>query len=185
MKVILNHIHMWIFVCSYSGNDVFTIRHDTLSKCIQVKNSRIVIDDCKDTSEALWKWVSQNRLFHLGSKQCLGLDIFTKSLSRLKMVDCNSELMLWWRCADASILGASQYKVTTKSTYVTASINATDQWRSNSSSNDICQYPYHGKFAQGTGGFFCCCCCVKGFLLYICGSKFLKLIIWKDWSVKQ
>uniref|UniRef100_A0A8C0BWH6 Lymphocyte antigen 75 n=1 Tax=Buteo japonicus TaxID=224669 RepID=A0A8C0BWH6_9AVES len=114
----------------------------------QVKNSRIVIDDCKDTSEALWKWVSQNRLFHLGSKQCLGLDIFTKSLSRLKMVDCNSELMLWWRCADASILGASQYKVTTKSNYVTASINATDQWRSNSSSNDICQYPYHEVYTK-------------------------------------
>lgn len=147
MKVIVNHTHMCIFVCSYTGNDVFTIRHDTLNKCIQVKNSRIVIDDCEETSEALWKWVSQNRLFHLGSKQCLGLDIFTKSLSRLKMVDCNSELMLWWRCADASILGASQYKVTIKSTYVTASINATDQWRSNSSSDDICRYPYHGKFA--------------------------------------
>ncbi|PKU27552.1 hypothetical protein llap_22144 [Limosa lapponica baueri] len=135
---------MWIFVYSYTGSDAFTIRHDTLNKCIQVKNSRIVIDDCKETSEALWKWVSQNRLFHLGSKQCLGLDIFTKSLSRLKMVDCNSELMLWWRCADASILGASQYKVTIKSTYVTASINATDQWRSNSSSDDICRFPYHG-----------------------------------------
>uniref|UniRef100_A0A8C3J8B3 Lymphocyte antigen 75 n=1 Tax=Calidris pygmaea TaxID=425635 RepID=A0A8C3J8B3_9CHAR len=131
-----------------SGSDAFTIRHDRLNKCIQVKNSRIVIDDCKETSEALWKWVSQNRLFHLGSKQCLGLDIFTKSPSRLKMVDCNSELMLWWRCADASILGASQYKVTIKSTYVTASINATDQWRRNSSSDDICRFPYHEIYTK-------------------------------------
>uniref|UniRef100_A0A8V5GL26 Lymphocyte antigen 75 n=1 Tax=Melopsittacus undulatus TaxID=13146 RepID=A0A8V5GL26_MELUD len=129
-------------------NAAFTIRHDTLNKCIHIKNSRIVIDDCKETSEALWKWVSQNRLFHLGSKQCLGLDIFTTSLSRLKMVDCNSELMLWWRCADASILGASQYKVTVKSTYVTASINATDQWRSNNSSDVICQYPYHEIYTK-------------------------------------
>lgn len=145
VKMILNHSHMWIFVCSYTGNDAFTIRHDKENKCIQVKNSLIVIDDCRDTSEALWKWVSQNRLFHLGSKQCLGLDIFTKSLSRLKMVDCNSELMLWWRCADASIVGASQYKVTIKNNYVTASINATDQWKSNNSSSDICRYPYHGK----------------------------------------
>uniref|UniRef100_A0A8C3J6Q4 Lymphocyte antigen 75 n=1 Tax=Calidris pygmaea TaxID=425635 RepID=A0A8C3J6Q4_9CHAR len=139
---------MWIFVYSYTGSDAFTIRHDRLNKCIQVKNSRIVIDDCKETSEALWKWVSQNRLFHLGSKQCLGLDIFTKSPSRLKMVDCNSELMLWWRCADASILGASQYKVTIKSTYVTASINATDQWRRNSSSDDICRFPYHEIYTK-------------------------------------
>ncbi|OPJ79960.1 lymphocyte antigen 75 [Patagioenas fasciata monilis] len=143
----------WFLVCcaarrDLSGNDVFTIRHDTLNKCMQVKNSRIVIADCEETSEALWKWVSQNRLFHLGSKQCLGLDIFTTSLSRLKMVDCNSKLMLWWRCADAFILGASQYKVTVKSTYVTASINATDQWRSNSSSDDICQYPYHEVYTK-------------------------------------
>uniref|UniRef100_A0A8C3VJQ3 Lymphocyte antigen 75 n=1 Tax=Catharus ustulatus TaxID=91951 RepID=A0A8C3VJQ3_CATUS len=114
----------------------------------QVKNSRIVIDDCRDTREALWKWVSQNRLFHLGSKQCLGLDIFTKSLSRLKMVDCNSELMLWWRCADAAIIGASQYKVTVKNNYVTASINATDQWKSNNSSSDICRYPYHEVYTK-------------------------------------
>ncbi|XP_067155243.1 lymphocyte antigen 75 isoform X1 [Apteryx mantelli] len=143
----------WLLACCTArrdgpGNDAFTIRHDILNKCIQVKNSRIVIADCGETSEALWKWVSQNRLFHLGSQQCLGLDIFTKSLSRLKMVDCNSELMLWWRCADASILGASQYKVTIKGTFVTASINASDQWRSNSSSDDICRYPYHEIYTR-------------------------------------
>ncbi|OXB77070.1 UNVERIFIED_CONTAM: hypothetical protein H355_007717 [Colinus virginianus] len=131
-----------------AGNDAFTIRHDTLNKCIQVKNSRIVIDDCKETSEALWKWVSQNRLFHLGSKQCLGLDIFTKLPSRLRMVDCNSDLRLWWRCADGSVVGASQYKLTIKSAYVTASINASDQWRSNNSSGDICQYPYREVYTK-------------------------------------
>uniref|UniRef100_G1NF25 Uncharacterized protein n=1 Tax=Meleagris gallopavo TaxID=9103 RepID=G1NF25_MELGA len=97
---------------------------------------------------SLWKWVSQNRLFHLGAKQCLGLDIFTKLPSRLRMVDCNSDLRLWWRCADGSVVGASQYKVTVKSAYVTASINASDQWRSNNSSGDICQYPYHEVYTK-------------------------------------
>lgn len=149
--MILSHNHPWPFTCSYTGSDAFTIRHDTLNKCIQVKNSRIVIDDCRETSEGLWKWVSQNRLFHLGAKQCLGLDIFTKLPSRLRMVDCNSDLRLWWRCADGSVVGASQYKVTVKSAYVTASINASDQWRSNNSSGDICQYPYHGELMQGFG----------------------------------
>uniref|UniRef100_A0A8C3LHA1 Lymphocyte antigen 75 n=1 Tax=Chrysolophus pictus TaxID=9089 RepID=A0A8C3LHA1_CHRPC len=147
-EVILSHNHLWPFTCSYTGSDAFTIRHDTLNKCIQVKNSRIVIDDCRETSEALWKWVSQNRLFHLGAKQCLGLDIFTKLPSRLRMVDCNSDLRLWWRCADGSVVGASQYKVTVKSAYVTASINASDQWRSNNSSGDICQYPYHEVYTK-------------------------------------
>uniref|UniRef100_A0A8B9TUL6 Lymphocyte antigen 75 n=1 Tax=Anas platyrhynchos TaxID=8839 RepID=A0A8B9TUL6_ANAPL len=130
------------------GNNAFTIRHDGLNKCLQVKKSWILMDDCKETSEALWKWVSQNRLFHLGSRQCLGLDIVTKLPSRLKMVDCNSELMLWWRCADASIIGASQYKVTLVNNFVTASINASDQWRSNNSSDDICRYPYHEIYTK-------------------------------------
>ena len=107
-----------------------------------------MVDDCKETSEALWKWVSQSRLFHLGTKQCLGLDIFTKLPSRLRMVDCNSDLRLWWRCADGSVVGASQYKVTVRSAYVTASINASDQWRSNNSSADICQYPYHEVYTK-------------------------------------
>lgn len=151
LKVILIHTLTWILICSYPGNNAFTIRHDGLNKCLQVKKSWILMDDCKETSEALWKWVSQNRLFHLGSRQCLGLDIVTKLPSRLKMVDCNSELMLWWRCADASIIGASQYKVTLVNNFVTASINASDQWRSNNSSDDICRYPYHGKFVLGFG----------------------------------
>uniref|UniRef100_G1NF64 Lymphocyte antigen 75 n=1 Tax=Meleagris gallopavo TaxID=9103 RepID=G1NF64_MELGA len=148
LSMLALHNHLWPFTCSYAGSDAFTIRHDTLNKCIQVKNSRIVIDDCRETSEALWKWVSQNRLFHLGAKQCLGLDIFTKLPSRLRMVDCNSDLRLWWRCADGSVVGASQYKVTVKSAYVTASINASDQWRSNNSSGDICQYPYHEVYTK-------------------------------------
>ena len=143
----------WLLACCAArrddtGSGAFTIRHDTLNKCIQVKNSRIVVDDCKETSEALWKWVSQSRLFHLGTKQCLGLDIFTKLPSRLRMVDCNSDLRLWWRCADGSVVGASQYKVTVRSAYVTASINASDQWRSNNSSADICQYPYHEVYTK-------------------------------------
>ncbi|XP_025055752.1 lymphocyte antigen 75, partial [Alligator sinensis] len=132
------------------GSGAFTIRHERTSKCLQVKNSRIVTADCKETHETLWKWVSRNRLFNLGSKQCLGLNLANLQ-SPLKMVVCNSQLMLmlWWRCADASVVGASRYKLTLKNEIVvTASINSSDCWRRNNSSDDICQQPYREIFTK-------------------------------------
>lgn len=134
----MSHVYL------YTGNGAFTIRHEKASKCLQVKNSWIAAADCKETDEFLWKWVSQNRLFHLGSQKCLGLNI-TKPESPLKMVNCDSQLMLWWRCIDASVFGASQYKLTLKNNVVTASINSSDTWRRSNSSGDICEYPYQGK----------------------------------------
>lgn len=144
---ICTHTHSFKNIYVYTGNGAFTIRHERTSKCLQVKNSRIVTADCKETHETLWKWVSRNRLFNLGSKQCLGLNLANLQ-SPLKMVDCNSQLMLmlWWRCADASVVGASRYKLTLKNEIVvTASINSSDCWRRNNSSDDICQQPYRGK----------------------------------------
>ncbi|XP_039349521.1 lymphocyte antigen 75 [Mauremys reevesii] len=130
-----------------AGNGAFTIRHEKTSKCLQVKNSQIMAADCKETNETLWKWVSQNRLFHLGSRQCLGLNI-AKPASPLKMVNCDSQLMLWWRCVDASVFGASQYKLTLKDNVVTASINSSDAWRRSNSSDDICEYPYREIYTR-------------------------------------
>ncbi|XP_074858195.1 lymphocyte antigen 75 isoform X2 [Carettochelys insculpta] len=130
-----------------AGNGAFTIQHEKTSKCLQVKNLRIIVADCKETKETLWKWVSQNRLFHLGSQQCLGLNI-AKPESPLKMVNCDSPFMLWWRCVDASVFGASQYKLTLKDAIVTASINSSDTWKRSNSSDDICVYPYHEIYTK-------------------------------------
>ncbi|XP_061464651.1 lymphocyte antigen 75 [Rhineura floridana] len=130
-----------------SDNNVFTIRHEKSSKCVQVKNHQITTGDCQETKETLWTWVSRHRLFNLGSQKCLGLEI-AKSQNPLKMVDCDSDLTLWWRCDDASILSASENKLTSNNGIVTASINSSDTWRRNNSSDLICKLSYHDIYTR-------------------------------------
>lgn len=128
----------------YADNNAFTIRHEKTKKCIKVKNLELITGECQETKD-LWTWVSQHRLFHLDSKKCLGLDIAQTEML-LKMVDCDSNLPLWWRCADASILSALQNKLTLKNGRVTASIESSDTWRRGHSNETICNPPYRGKY---------------------------------------
>ncbi|XP_054826085.1 lymphocyte antigen 75 [Eublepharis macularius] len=130
-----------------SDDNVFTIQHKKTNKCIQVKSLQILAGDCHESKEALWTWVSQHRLFNLGSQRCLGLDI-TKTSKPLKMVECDSNLIMWWRCADDLILTANENKLTLKEEYVTASKDSSDSWRRNNSSDVICKYPYQETFTR-------------------------------------
>uniref|UniRef100_A0A8D0EGD9 Lymphocyte antigen 75 n=1 Tax=Salvator merianae TaxID=96440 RepID=A0A8D0EGD9_SALMN len=130
------------------NKNIFTIRHEKNNVCIQVKDQQIVAGDCHWTKETLWTWVSRKRLFNLGSQLCLGLDT-AKTPNSLKMVDCDSELLtLWWLCAEATIMSASQNKLTLSNEIVTANIHATDRWRRSNSSDDICQFPYHDIYTR-------------------------------------
>uniref|UniRef100_A0A8D2L7R1 Lymphocyte antigen 75 n=1 Tax=Varanus komodoensis TaxID=61221 RepID=A0A8D2L7R1_VARKO len=127
---------------SYADNNAFAIRHEKTNTCIKVKNREITAGDCRETKETLWAWVSEHRLFNLGSQKCLGLD--TKSQNTLKIVDCDSDLLtLWWRCVDAAILTESEKKLTLKNGIVSVSIDASDIWRRSNSSDSICKLPYH------------------------------------------
>ncbi|XP_053263883.1 lymphocyte antigen 75 isoform X3 [Podarcis raffonei] len=128
-------------------NNVFTIRHEKTNKCIQVKNQQITTGDCQGAEETLWTWVSQHRLFNLGSQKCLGLET-AKSQNPLKVVDCDSDLSLWWRCDDASISSASENKLTLQNGIVTASINSSDTWRRSNSSDTICKLPYRKVYTK-------------------------------------
>uniref|UniRef100_A0A8D0HCU8 Lymphocyte antigen 75 n=1 Tax=Sphenodon punctatus TaxID=8508 RepID=A0A8D0HCU8_SPHPU len=137
-------------MCLYllsADNDVFTIRHEKTNKCLQVKNSRIVAADCKETEQALWTWVSQHRLFHVGSQQCLGVNI-ARFQYPLKMVNCDSDLILWWQCEGASIVSGSQFKLTLRNLSVTASINSSDTLRRGNSSSIICEHPYQEIYTR-------------------------------------
>ncbi|XP_077176073.1 lymphocyte antigen 75 [Paroedura picta] len=128
-----------------SDDNVFTIQHKTTNQCIQVKNLQILAGDCQQSEEALWTWVSRHRLFNVGSRRCLGLDITSKSL---KMVECDSNLILWWQCADDLILTANENKLALKDEHVTASKDSSDKWRRNNSSDVICKYPYHETYTR-------------------------------------
>lgn len=128
----------------YADDNIFTIRHEKTKKCIQVKNQQVIANDCEETKEMLWTWVSEHRLFNLGSQKCLGLDT-TESPNPLKTVDCDSDITLWWRCGDATIYSASQNKLTLKDGIMTVSVDSSDTWRRNNSSDVICKIPYRGK----------------------------------------
>uniref|UniRef100_H9GHS9 Lymphocyte antigen 75 n=1 Tax=Anolis carolinensis TaxID=28377 RepID=H9GHS9_ANOCA len=128
-------------------DNTFTIRHEKANKCIQVKNQQVTAEDCQETKENLWTWVSQHRLFNLGSQKCLGIDT-TKSKDPLKIVDCDSDITLWWRCSDASVYSASQNKLILKNGVLTVSVDSSDAWRRNNSSDVICKLPYHEIYTR-------------------------------------
>nr|XP_020654043.1 lymphocyte antigen 75 [Pogona vitticeps] len=133
--------------CCWADDNIFTIRHEKTKKCIQVKNQQITADDCNETKETLWTWVSEHRLFNLGSQKCLGLDT-TKSQNPLKMVDCDSDITLWWRCSDATIYSASRNKLTLKDRIITVSMDSSDTWRRSNSSDVICKIPYSKVYTR-------------------------------------
>ncbi|XP_026530150.1 lymphocyte antigen 75-like [Notechis scutatus] len=130
-----------------SDNNLFTIRHENSNKCIQVKSQHLILGNCEETDESLWTWVSQHRLFNLGSQKCLGLET-VKSTSTLKMFACDSELNLWWRCVGDSILSTSQNKLALKNGILTASLNSSDAWRRSNSSDTICKFPYSESYTR-------------------------------------
>uniref|UniRef100_A0A8C6Y530 Lymphocyte antigen 75 n=1 Tax=Naja naja TaxID=35670 RepID=A0A8C6Y530_NAJNA len=130
-----------------SDNNLFTIRHENSNKCIHVKSQHLILGNCEETDESLWTWVSQHRLFNLGSQKCLGLET-VKSTNTLKMFACDSELNLWWRCVGDSLLSTSQNKLTLKKGILTVSLNSSDAWRRSNSSDTICRFPYSESYTR-------------------------------------
>uniref|UniRef100_A0A8C6Y895 Lymphocyte antigen 75 n=1 Tax=Naja naja TaxID=35670 RepID=A0A8C6Y895_NAJNA len=128
-------------------NNLFTIRHENSNKCIHVKSQHLILGNCEETDESLWTWVSQHRLFNLGSQKCLGLET-VKSTNTLKMFACDSELNLWWRCVGDSLLSTSQNKLTLKKGILTVSLNSSDAWRRSNSSDTICRFPYSESYTR-------------------------------------
>ncbi|OCT63514.1 hypothetical protein XELAEV_18044613mg [Xenopus laevis] len=127
---------------------LFTIRHEQQNKCLQYDNNRITMASCSAENKAsLWKWVSNHRLFHLRSQMCLGIDL-TSPQDPLKMVPCNSHLMLWWRCHDGSIYGASEYRLTEKGGTVTASFLSSDLWRRDNTLENVCHQLYYATYTN-------------------------------------
>nr|XP_054361867.1 CD302 antigen [Mirounga angustirostris] len=132
-----------------TGNDPFTIVNENMGKCIKPLNDWIVATDCGGSRDVLWKWVSQHRLFHLQSQKCLGLDI-TKPTDSLRMFNCDSSALLWWKCEHHSLYGAAQYRLALKNGHAVASTNSSDVWKKGGTEENLCDQPYHGEYWRGT-----------------------------------
>ncbi|KAM5268276.1 lymphocyte antigen 75 isoform 3-T3 [Hipposideros larvatus] len=130
-----------------AGNDPFTIVNENTGKCIKPLNDWIVAQDCDDTEDMLWKWVSQHRLFHLQSQKCLGLDI-TKPTDSLRMFSCNSDAMLWWKCDHHSLYGAAQSRLVLKDGHAVTSTNSSDFWKKGGSEENLCAQPYREIYTR-------------------------------------
>ncbi|KAM3917550.1 lymphocyte antigen 75 [Leptodactylus fuscus] len=125
----------------HSGH-TFEIFHDQSSKCLTAENDRLSVGDCSKTNNSVWIWGSGHRLFNLETQKCLGVDIF-KPQDPLKLVSCDSTLMLWWRCEGRRVSGASGYGLSVNNGSVTVAIETKDGWRQNGKSEAICDVPYH------------------------------------------
>lgn len=126
---------------------LFILESEPLKQCISANRSKLVLEDCeRPTRRMLWKWVSQHRLFNLGTSACLGLNI-SDSTQPLGMFECDVSLpVLWWRCSGNTLYGASQWRVTVVRGLVAVKKNIYHQWkRYNTPREGPCSYPYEGK----------------------------------------
>ncbi|KAM4023825.1 lymphocyte antigen 75 [Anomaloglossus baeobatrachus] len=126
----------------------FEILHVQSGKCLTAENDRLSVGNCSKSNTSLWTWGSSHRLFSVGSQKCLGLDI-SKPQDLLKVVSCDSALMLWWRCEGRGLSGASGYGLSVKDGTVTAEIKSKDEWTQNGKSEAICDVPYHVVYTTG------------------------------------
>lgn len=120
---------------------------EPLKRCITVDRSNLVLDDCeRPTRSMLWKWVSQHRLFNLGTSTCLGLNLSNKT-QPLGTFPCDTTLsVLWWRCNGKILQGVSQWKVAVAGRLVVVKRNVHHLWkRYNTDKEGPCSQPYEGK----------------------------------------
>ncbi|XP_030627234.1 lymphocyte antigen 75 [Chanos chanos] len=121
------------------GNDMFTIQHEASGKCIRVEDGSIHLQNCSSSPATQWKWGSTHRLFHMGSSQCLGMNVTSKTLA---LFNCDSDALLSWRCSEGSIYTMYQMMLTFSGNTVTVKRESSDIWKRGGTSENICQQPY-------------------------------------------
>lgn len=145
-------IHWLSFSTSLSSpspaeKGLFILQSQPLKSCISVQGSELVLKECgRPTASMLWKWVSQHRLFNLGTSMCLGLDV-ANTTQPLGMFECDVAIpVMWWRCRRNSLFGASQWKLATAGQLVVVKKNSYHEWiRYDTNQEGPCSYPYEGE----------------------------------------
>ncbi|XP_072321542.1 secretory phospholipase A2 receptor [Eucyclogobius newberryi] len=121
----------------------FMLESSDQHKCINVGESTLRLEDCeRPTQHMLWKWVSRQQLFNLGTGQCLGLKVNTSY--PLGMFECDTSYsLMWWRCQDNGMLGPFIWRLTVSGDTVTAKKSSYHNWKRYGSHNEgPCAFPY-------------------------------------------
>ncbi|XP_017310429.1 C-type mannose receptor 2 isoform X1 [Ictalurus punctatus] len=89
-----------------SDSDTFAFFHEGVWGCLAVRDHALYLTTSCDGNAQLWKWVTRNRLFNIGSSLCLGVRVGNGSASsvlpRLSVYRCDREppLVRWsWSCS--------------------------------------------------------------------------------------
>ncbi|XP_058267807.1 C-type mannose receptor 2 [Hemibagrus wyckioides] len=89
-----------------SDSDTFAFFHEGVRGCLAVRDHALYLTTSCDGDAQLWKWVTRNRLFNLGSSLCLGVKVgngsASSALPRLSVYRCDREppLVRWsWSCS--------------------------------------------------------------------------------------
>ncbi|KAJ8003556.1 hypothetical protein DPEC_G00149580 [Dallia pectoralis] len=136
----------------------FILESTQLKRCITSSSfsANLVLESCeRPTRHMLWKWVSQHRLFNLGSSLCLGLNV-SDTTQPLGTYECDLPLRtLWWRCMGNTLYGASQLKLSVAGRLVVVKRASYHEWRRFSTPGEgPCAYPYeeiHTLLGNGQG----------------------------------
>nr|XP_040060795.1 lymphocyte antigen 75 [Gasterosteus aculeatus aculeatus] len=142
---------VFVGTCSAAGGfdkDAFTIQHSSTRTCLTTgASSTPSLAPCDpDGRSQLWKWGSNHRLFHVDTSLCLALDVRSKELS---LVDCGSNVLLWWRCLDGAVYTVYQMGLGVSEGKVSAKRDSNDTWVRGASRDDICQQPYRVVHTSG------------------------------------
>lgn len=157
----------WLhFLPSLPESDVFLIFSHGLQGCLEAQGAQVrVTPACNASLPAQrWKWVSRNRLFNLGTMQCLGTGWpGTNTTTSLGMYECDREaLSLRWHCRTLGdqlslFLGGRAGNASKPGTLERGDQTRSGQWRIYGSDEDLCARPYYGEglLAGGTVGPWC------------------------------
>nr|5AO6_A Chain A, C-TYPE MANNOSE RECEPTOR 2 [Homo sapiens]5AO6_B Chain B, C-TYPE MANNOSE RECEPTOR 2 [Homo sapiens] len=132
--------------------NVFLIFSHGLQGCLEAQGGQVRVTPACNTSlpAQRWKWVSRNRLFNLGTMQCLGTGWpGTNTTASLGMYECDREaLNLRWHCRTLGdqlslLLGARTSNISKPGTLERGDQTRSGQWRIYGSEEDLCALPYH------------------------------------------
>ncbi|KAM5152371.1 secretory phospholipase A2 receptor isoform 2-T2 [Mantella aurantiaca] len=132
---------------SYSP-DLFVLESEPNQLCISVNESRLFLSSCEPFSNnTLWKWGTGYRLYNLGSRKCLGLDLHYPA-EPLAMIECDSDQhALNWKCKNGLLIGIDFYKLAAIGEKVVARRELFHKWRRYRSFGDnLCDYNFQEIF---------------------------------------
>ncbi|XP_075036882.1 secretory phospholipase A2 receptor [Mixophyes fleayi] len=114
----------------YISKGTFILQSVENDMCITSNSSDLFLRYCKPHDDnMLWIWGSGQRLFNIGTKKCLGLNLKVPE-EPLAMFECDSpQHTLGWQCRDGLLIGADYYKLVAINGRVVARKLLSHKWR--------------------------------------------------------